>query len=123
MVSNGSLYDINGNLLEPLSGRLLTVQNGEVTTLLGKQVNIVSLKGKISKELWGFEKEELPTLWVMARGERTMVQSKTNTILLTSKGISKEIAVNSPIVGVFRGSGYLVFVTQREFGKISLNSF
>lgn len=86
------------------------MQPGEVTTLLGKQVNIVHLKQKLSKELWGFQKEQLPTLWTMYRGERMMVQYQRNVIELTSKQVSRNLEVNTQLVAVLRTPSMLLFV-------------
>jgi hypothetical protein len=96
--------------VEKVPGRILTIQNSEVTTLLEKQVNIVSIKNKISKELWGFQKELLPTLWIMYKGERMMVQYYRNVISLTSKSINRDIELNAPIISLMRSPMFLVFV-------------
>jgi hypothetical protein len=114
---------MNGNWLETLSGRLLAVQQGEVTTLLGKQVNIVSLKAKVSKELWGVEKDELPTIWVMIKGERAMVQWKGEVVTLSGLGMAKELQIGEEVLGVWRGVGSLVVVARRRWVKVALPSF
>ena len=91
-----------------------------MTTLLGKQVNIVHLKSKISKELWGFQKEHLPTLWTMYKGERMMVQYQRNVIEFTSKQLSKRVEVNEPILKLLRTPTMLLFICQHEYGKVSM---
>lgn len=120
VVCNDSLYDINGGYLENVPGRVLAVQPGEITTLLGRQVNIVRVGAKLSKELWGIQKELLPTLWIMYRGERMMVQHNHNRIEFTSKQVTRTVELNAPVVALLRTPSMLLFVCSKELGKVSL---
>lgn len=98
ILADGNLIDFFGKEVGRVPGTVLAIGQAEITTSLNRQVNIVNLKKKITKELWGIEKDVLPSFWVMIRGERTLVQYVENQITLTSKSFNKVLTTNSYII-------------------------